>query len=58
MGVYSKHFYYYLFSNHWKFMSKIAVGNYEKNSHWVIMDNIAIGRLWVLVTINYMLLLS
>ena len=26
VGVYSKHFYSYLFSSRWKFMSKIAVG--------------------------------
>ena len=39
-------------------MSKIAVGNYEKNSRWAIMDNITVGLLWVLVINNYMLLLS
>ena len=39
-------------------MSKIDVGNYEKNSHWAIMDNITVGLLWVLVINNYMLLLS
>ena len=37
-------------------LSKIAIGNYEKNSHREIMDNIAIGLLWVLVTNNNMLL--
>ena len=49
VSVCSKHFYYYLFSSHWEFMSKIAIGNYEKNSRWIIMDNIAVGLLWVLV---------
>ena len=39
-------------------MSKIAVGNYEKNSRWTIMDNITVGLFWVLVINNYMLLLS
>ena len=39
-------------------MSKIAIGNYEKNSCWAIMDNITVGLLWVLVINNYMLLLS
>ena len=29
-------------------MSKIAVGNYKKNSRWAITDNIAIGLLWVI----------
>ena len=29
-------------------MSKIVIGNYEKNSHWVIMDNIVVGVLWVI----------
>ena len=37
---------------------KIAISNYEKNSRWTIIDNIAVGLLWVLVTNNYMLLLS
>ena len=60
-----KHFYYYLFSSRQEFMSKIAISNgkiaisnYEKNSRWTIIDNIAVGLLWVLVTNNYMLLLS
>ena len=26
VGVYSKHFYSYLFSSHWKFMNKIVIG--------------------------------
>ena len=58
VGVGVKHFYYYLFSSRWEYMSKITVGNYEKNSHWAIIDHIAVGFLWVLVTNNYMLLLS
>ena len=48
VGVWNKHFYYYLFSNCWEFMSKIAVGNYKKNNRWAIMDNIAIKLLWVI----------
>ena len=35
-----------------------VIGNYEKNSRWALMNNITIRLLWVLVTNNYMLLLS
>ena len=29
-------------------MSKIDIGNYEKNSRWEIMNNIAVGLSWVI----------